>query len=113
MRAYVHRFLAVMACAGLPLAGMPAARAEYPDHAVKIVVPYSPGGPADLLGRYVAAKLTASLGQPFVVENKPGAGLVIGADYEQSHRPMVTRCSSRHRRCSSSRAPADARLRTT
>ncbi len=87
MRAYLSRLLGLAACAGMLLASSPAARAEYPDHPVKIVVPYSPGGPADLLGRYVAAKLTASLGQPFVVENKPGAGLVIGADYAAKSPP--------------------------
>jgi tripartite-type tricarboxylate transporter receptor subunit TctC len=64
-----------------------AAHADYPDRPVKIVVPYSPGGPADLLGRYVAQKLSASLGQPFVVENKAGAGLVIGAEYVAKSAP--------------------------
>ena len=66
---------------------LPAARAEYPDHPVKVVVPYSPGGPADLFGRFVAGKLTAALGQTFVVENKPGAGLVIGAQYAAASAP--------------------------
>ena len=56
------------------------ARAEYPERQVKVIVPYSPGGPADLLARHVAQKLSVALKQPFVIENKPGAGLVIGAD---------------------------------
>ena len=81
-----HRLLALTVCAVI-FAAVPAARADYPDHPVKVVVPYSPGGPADLFGRYVAGKLTASLEQTFVVENKPGAGLVIGAQYAASSAP--------------------------
>ncbi|MBN9427396.1 MAG: tripartite tricarboxylate transporter substrate binding protein [Burkholderiales bacterium] len=64
-----------------------AARADYPERAVKVIVPYSPGGPADLLARYVAQKLATSLGQSFVIENKPGAGLVIGADLAANSPP--------------------------
>ena len=82
----IHRSLAVIACA-VACAVVTAARADYPDHPVKVVVPYSPGGPADLFGRFVAGKLTAALGQTFVVENKPGAGLVIGAQYAAASAP--------------------------
>ena len=74
---HIVRFMIIAASAVIATA----AHADYPDRPVKVVVPYSPGGPADLLGRYVAQRLSASLGQPFVVENKPGAGLVIGAEY--------------------------------
>ena len=62
------------------LSGWGCAGAAYPDRPVRIVVPYTAGGPADLLARYIAGRLTQSTGQSFVVENKPGAGLVIGAD---------------------------------
>lgn len=81
-----HRSLAVVASV-VAFAGVTAVRAEYPDHPVKVVVPYSPGGPADLFGRFVAGKLTSALGQTFVVENKPGAGLVIGAQYAATSAP--------------------------
>jgi tripartite-type tricarboxylate transporter receptor subunit TctC len=81
-----HRSLTVVACV-VAFAGVTAVRAEYPDHPVKVVVPYSPGGPADLFGRFVAGKLTSALGQTFVVENKPGAGLVIGAQYAATSAP--------------------------
>jgi len=53
--------------------------AKYPNKTITLVVPYSAGGPADMLGRMVAEKLSARLGQQIVTENKPGAGGHIGA----------------------------------
>jgi tripartite-type tricarboxylate transporter receptor subunit TctC len=63
----------------LVLAGS-AARAEYPEKTVRIVVPYPPGGFNDTLGRIVAQKLTEAWGQPAVIENRPGGGTLIGTD---------------------------------
>jgi len=51
---------------------------SYPDHAVRIIVPFGAGGPADVAARVIANALQESLKQPFVIENRPGAGSVIG-----------------------------------
>src|SRR5262245_46359260 len=61
--------------------GGPAAVAQdYPSRSVKIIVPFGAGGPADVYARVLAQHLTDTLKQPFVVENRPGAGAVIGTD---------------------------------
>jgi tripartite-type tricarboxylate transporter receptor subunit TctC len=52
----------------------------YPTRAVKIIVPFAAGGPADNYARFMALRLQETLGQAFVVDNKPGAGSVIGTD---------------------------------
>jgi tripartite-type tricarboxylate transporter receptor subunit TctC len=53
---------------------------DYPRKPIRMIIPYPPGGPTDILGRIVAQNLTEKLGQQVVVENKPGASGMIGAD---------------------------------
>jgi len=71
------------ASAGLALAGVRTtssawADVPYPTHSVRWVVPYTAGGATDVLSRLICQRLAERLGQPFVVENKPGAGSNIG-----------------------------------
>ena len=54
---------------------------KWPDKPVRIVVPFAPGGSNDVIARRLADSLRQSLGQPFLIENKPGAGSVVGANY--------------------------------
>ena len=68
-------FLAML-ITGLPRLAL----AEFPDRPIKLIVPYTPGGPADLFGRFIAVKLGQTWGQQVVVENRPGAGLSVGPE---------------------------------
>src|SRR4051812_20412859 len=66
-------FAVLMGIAGIAVAQ------NYPTRAVKIIVPYPPGGVTDLFARMVGAQMQESMGQPFLVENKPGASQMVGA----------------------------------
>ncbi|HUR89765.1 MAG TPA: tripartite tricarboxylate transporter substrate binding protein [Ramlibacter sp.] len=65
---------------GLCATAMHASAQQWPTHPVKIIVPFAAGGPADNYARFLALRLQDSLGQAFVVEDKPGGGSVIGTD---------------------------------
>ena len=74
----VLRFAATLLAVALTAAPASAPAQEYPSRPVRIVVPFAPGGPADVYARFVGQRLSESMGQPFVIENKPGGGAVIG-----------------------------------
>jgi len=61
--------------------------AEYPDHTIQIVVPYTPGGTVDLLARMLGPRLNAAWGQPVVILNRPGAGGSVGAEVVAKSAP--------------------------
>jgi tripartite-type tricarboxylate transporter receptor subunit TctC len=71
--------LAVLAAAAFGMA-LPAAAQDYPARNVKIIVPFGAGGPADVYARFVGQHLSESLKRSFVIENRPGAGALIGTD---------------------------------
>ncbi|MGE0716704.1 MAG: tripartite tricarboxylate transporter substrate binding protein [Alphaproteobacteria bacterium] len=71
---------AAMATAALLAAAVPAAAQGYPTKPIRWVVPYTPGGITDSVTRLVTQKIGAALGQTIVVENKPGANSIIGAE---------------------------------
>ena len=60
---------------------------SYPTRPVKIVVPYGVGGSADVYARYLGAKLQESMGQTFVIENRPGGGSIVGTDVVAKSEP--------------------------
>jgi len=85
-----HRLQATIAIAILSFAAMllaGAARADWPDHPIKWVVPFGPGGANDLIARAAAEAVGKRIGQPIIIDNKPGAGALIGADYVAKAKP--------------------------
>ncbi|MFA5912297.1 MAG: tripartite tricarboxylate transporter substrate binding protein [Burkholderiales bacterium] len=76
-------FIQIICCAVVfsMQAAVPAFADTWPSRPIKLIVPYPPGGSTDVTARLIADKLRAQLGQPVVVENKPGAGANIGADF--------------------------------
>jgi len=73
------RFLIKATLLLLPF-GTPVAAQDYPSRPVKIIVPFGAGGPTDVFTRVISNEPHKSLGQPFVMENRPGAGTIIGSD---------------------------------
>jgi tripartite-type tricarboxylate transporter receptor subunit TctC len=62
------------------VAALPAAAQDYPSRSVRVIVPFGAGGPTDVFTRAIAEELNKSLKQAFVMENRPGAGTIIGTD---------------------------------
>jgi len=86
-RLLLKSIAALTACAA-PLLGW----AAWPDKPIRMVVPYAAGGGADNTARIVAQQMSAALGQQIVIDNRPGAGGVIGATTSPRRRPTATPC---------------------
>ena len=76
----MKRLISVIAAIALAGGLAPAAAQDYPGKSIRIIVPFAPGGGSDFVARLVAAKLTTAVGQPVIVENRPGANGQIGTE---------------------------------
>jgi hypothetical protein len=99
--AHLSILMALLLLSGL-FSPWASAQTSYPQRSVKLVVPFPPGGLIDIMARLVAPKLAQELGQPVVIDNKPGAGGNLGA-------AEVARAPADGRRRESGRTSLDAR----
>ena len=77
----VQRVLSLLASTVMILAAAaPSTAQDYPSHPIKMIVPFGAGGPTDIFTRLLAEELRKALKQPFVLENRPGAGTIIGTE---------------------------------
>jgi len=79
--------MALVAAAALTVASTAWSQGAYPNKPVKIIVPYAPAGTTDIFARVIASRLSVILGQPFIVENRPGSGGSIGTAYAAKVAP--------------------------
>ncbi|QCI66846.1 Bug family tripartite tricarboxylate transporter substrate binding protein [Phreatobacter stygius] len=80
MRKLALAVISAVALAGIGLTAAKAQAPAWPNRAVRLIVPYAAGGNVDVAARILAEKLQQELGQPFVIENKPGAGGLLGSE---------------------------------
>ena len=83
----LRKIVNALALSALMLSPVAASAQDYPTRTVKIIVPFAAGGPADIYARFLAQRLQESLKQPFVVEDRPGAGSIIGTDLAAKSPP--------------------------
>lgn len=88
MRRFVRQLcrVALLSCT-LGITATAALAQAYPNKPIKLIVPFAPGGFTDVVARILGQKLSVSLGQPFVIENKAGAGSTIGTDFVAKAAP--------------------------
>jgi tripartite-type tricarboxylate transporter receptor subunit TctC len=83
----MDRLIAVLICGLLALSAQPVQSQSYPSEMIKIIVPYAPGGNVDVTARLVAPALSELLGQPVIVENRSGAGGLVGTQAALGAKP--------------------------
>ena len=83
----IKRSIIFAACLLVCAVAAPVARAEWPDHPIRWVVGFGPGGANDLIARFAAEGVGKRLGQTVVIENRPGAGAVIGTSFVAHSAP--------------------------
>lgn len=82
-----RRHLLAVGAGALAAPSLVRAQDKYPERTVRLVVPFAPAGPTDIIGRMIADKMTATLGQTMIVENKAGGAGVIGANEVKTAKP--------------------------
>src|SRR5688572_14128017 len=87
MRSVVVRCFVVLCVGALAVAAGAAGAQNYPVKQVRLILPFPPGGPTDLLGRAIAQKLTEQMGQTVVADNRPGAGGNLGIELAAKSPP--------------------------
>ncbi len=87
MKTQFARPRAALAALALGIAASLASAQSWPTKPISLVVPFPPGGSSDVLARALTDRLSQSLGQPVIVESKPGAGATLGADYVAKAKP--------------------------
>ena len=87
MKGLARTFAATSLALLAVLAAPAQAQDAYPNRPIRLILGFSPGGISDVLGRTLANKVSASIGQPIVVENKPGAGSNLAADFVAKSPP--------------------------
>ena len=80
MNRFVRRLLGCMAAAAVAALAPISSAQQYPSRAIRLIVPFAPGGSTDTLARIVGQKMTESLGQPVIIDNRPAAGGTVGSD---------------------------------
>ena len=85
----VASFFAAILVTGIGTSYFPAAAqdASYPNKPVRIIVPFPPGGSNDIIGRFIASKLSSRMGRQFVIDNRGGADSVIGTSLAATSQP--------------------------
>ncbi len=74
-------------CAALSFAAPPAQAQDFPNRPIHVVIAFPPGGPTDFVGRVIADKMKAMLGQTVVIDNKPGANGTLGGEFVAKSDP--------------------------